>query len=145
MRKITFILLLFIIIVPFQQTNASTSIHYTYTINKDESSNNYVFSITFTNNMTIYGVNMTYNNNSYLLREGLQKNNFYVYLPTNPQNTNVEIQLITSEGPVETAFVINNRNPIEFDINTIIASILFLLLLILLAKYVLFYEINKSN
>ena len=140
MRKILFLLLLIIIFIPFQQTNESTTLHYAYTINKDKSSNNYIFSITFTNNMTVYGVNMTYNNNSYLLREGLQKNNFYTYLPSRIQNIKVELHIATSEGPITAVFIINHKNSNSFDVNTIIASILFILLLILLSKYVLFYD-----
>lgn len=140
MKKILFVLLLIVIFIPFQHSNASTSLYYTYTISKDNSSNNYIFSITFTNNMTVYRVNMTYNNNSYLLREGLQKNNFYTYLPSSIQNAKVELHMATSEGPITAVFIINHKNSINFDVNTIIASILFILLLILLSKYVLFYD-----
>ncbi len=143
--KITYILMIIVLITPIQQSTALNTLHYNYSLNQDKSSNKYVFSITFTDNITIYAVNMSINNITYLLQAGLQKNSFFTYLPTKIENVNLEFKLVTSEGPKATEFRIKNTNEEIITLNTIITGILFLILVILIAKYVLFYEVKKSH
>lgn len=143
MKRVAIFILIMIIIVPIEQTMSLNTLHYTYSINPDDVTNNYVFSITFTDNMTVYSVNMSIDNNTFVLQEGLQKNNYFTYLPTKIVNTRVELNLVTSKGPITIVFIIKNNNEAIFNSDTIISVILFLILLILIAKYVLFFEVKN--
>ena len=141
MKKILIISILILTIIPIHQTVGIETLNYTYSIKYDNNTNLYNFSISFTNNITIYSVNMTVGNNTYILN-GF-KNSFYTIVPTNLHHEIVELHTFTSDGFFITSFQVQNATVMQIDMDTLAPFIFFIILLVLIAKYVLFYELKQ--
>ena len=143
MKKILVLAMFIVVIIPIHQTIGIETLNYTYSVEHDNNTNLFNFSISFTNNITIYSVNMTVSNNTYILNNNGFKNSFYTIVPTNLQHENVKLYTVTSDGTFITFFKVQNATRNQINMNIITPYIFFIILLVLIAKYVLFYELKQ--
>lgn len=146
--KYTLVFILIILGLNLTQIGiAENSLQYTYSLNQDKQDQNYIFTISFATNSIVYNVNITVGGVTYILQRGLTNNTFYRYIPTNIQNKNAELSVATNKGVTLTSFIIqtkqqpaNNKfNGVSFNI------IVFILVVGLLLKYVMFYTPKEQK
>ena len=144
MKKYYFILLLLVgmIVAP---GNANSPPNYTYSITQDPATEGYMLRIQFQTTYTIDMVNVTIHNTTYVMQQDTKSNAFFVHVPTDLQGQEVNVRLLSEQGLQEVTFKIPSSDQ-SSPLNSVWLTIgLTMALLLILSKYVLFFNDKNNN
>ena len=136
-----------------QQGVMTTNLQYNYSFTQDKQDQQYLFSIIFTGNLLVYKANMSVDETVYILQKGMENNTFYTYILTSILNKNVEISVASSQGSMIIPIKVQNFTKIQQENNASIMSLAndllngveFFIIIVLIAKYVLFYTPKEQK
>ena len=136
-----------------QQGVMTTNLQYNYSFTQDKQDQQYLFSIIFTGNLLVYKANMSVDETVYILQKGMENNTFYTYILTTILNKNVEISVASSQGSMIIPIKVQNFTKIQQENNASIMSLAndllngveFFIIIVLIAKYVLFYTPKEQK
>jgi hypothetical protein len=124
--------------------NQNEEIQYEYTFSRQKNGE-YLFRLQLTTNLNVIKAYITITGEEQELLSGIDTKSYYLIVKRDLIGEELEIRLLTSTSQKFYKLIIEKNISEDIFESDIIAMGLFIVLMILLAKYVLFYEKTKKN